>query len=278
MALAQRKETAQEIGVHYATTTLLGIYEKIKLLDESDYLREEANRLLGELVTSLRLWRKLGYEVALLNMPELQDVRKNLPPLCAKIECLTEKEWWHKCLSYGESLERNNCDDAWCDDYKHIVRAEVDLLRNNFGRVNGFSFVGSGAVPMTVIVAAKMLPEAVFECVDWDSDACRKSQNLIDKFNLAGRVKIINASAQEYVPARNFIPFIASLIEGKPEVYELYRRSAVPFFLVRDTIGVYEFIYKPAEKPHRSDWLEMGSTATTSQQFNTTRLFKSLHL
>lgn len=276
MALAERKDTAHDAGLHYATDMLIDVYQKMGAWDDLSPYNVELNASLGGLITHVEQWLDLGYGPYLIALPQLQEVKEELPKLCAKAEGEMEIYWanyFGNCYQLNDTILR----DFWYyDNYRDIVQAEIELLRQHAPDIKGFSFVGAGPLPMTVLVAAQLLPDAVFECVDWDKDACAKAQNLIDKFNLAGRIRIVHASAQDYVPPKEMIPIVASLIEGKSAVYDLYKKSGVSSFLVRDAEDIYQFIYKPAEKPVAHDWTEVGSTSLCSTRLNTTRLFRSL--
>lgn len=232
-----------------------------------------ANDAINHMVCEVCKWQPLGIGACLLARADLQEARNGLPQLCARAEYENERHWAERFLQqsvFDAQTLRTFCD---YDNYIDMVDSELALIGSHRNNMRGFSFVGGGPLPMTVMVMALHLPDAEFECVDWNADACLMAQGLIEKMGLQNRIRVVHSKAQNYIPPADMFPIVASLIEGKPAVYEAYQNAGVNAFIVRDAEDVYEFVYRPAERPDANHWREGGKTPLCATRFNTTRLY-----
>lgn len=235
---------------------------------------QELNETLGGFVEQIGKWQSYGYGEQLLAQPDLQEAKDKLPALCAKAEGLMEVHWSNHFAGYNIIDDQDLREFWYYHNYEDITQVEIELMLRHTPEAKGFSFIGSGPLPMTVLIAARLLPNAVFECVDWDPEACAVSQKIIDKMNLSDRVRVFNAAAKDYVPQTGLIPIVASLIEGKEDVYKTYERAGIVNFMVRDAEDVYRFVYKPADVPNNDQWSQVDKTELSPNRLNTTRLYR----
>lgn len=261
-----------KMNIEQAAQTLKTTCRILSELDDLSPANPKVNDTLGHMVCQVCKWQTLGYGQCLLSQQDLQDVRGALPQLCARAEGEMERHWADYFMQQPH-LDESVLRHFWYyDNYLDVVEAELALMGDVLGSTRGFSFVGAGPLPMTVLVAALRLPESHFECVDWDAAACAQAQELVNRLGLASRIQVIHARAQDYIPPADMLPIVASLIEGKPEVYKAYQQAGVSAFMVRDAEDVYEFIYRPAERPDGA-WHEAGKTPLCASRLNTTRLY-----
>lgn len=259
--------------IEQAAETLKTTYRILLESDDLSPANTAANDAINHMVCQVCKWQPLGIGACLLARPDLQDARNGLPQLCARAEYENERHWAERFLQqpvFNKDVLGTFCD---YDNYIDMVESELALIGKYRNGMRGFSFVGGGPLPMTVMVMAMHLPDVQFECVDWNTDACLLAQGLIEKMGLQNRIRVVHAKAQDYMPPSDLFPIVASLIEGKPAVYEAYQKAGVKAFIVRDAEDVYEFVYRPAERPDAALWREAGKTPLCATRFNTTRLY-----
>lgn len=204
----------------------------------------------------------------LLTTPELAAEREGLPVLCAAAECQMEK-YWAKKLS-----QRNACDLAefwYFPEYEALCEAELSLFKDKtFDRI---SFLGSGALPLTAFILARQCKDSQIICVDFDAEACELSRQLTRKVGLKDQVDIQWANASNYMPQGNELVICASLLVGRENVYKNLAVNAASALLVRDSEGVYQYLYKAAELPE-SNFRQISKTGLDSKRINTSRYYE----
>jgi hypothetical protein len=202
----------------------------------------------------------------LLTAPELKEARKNLPDLCGRAECETEKHWARSLIAQPD------CDITeflYYPKYKALCGGEFDLFKQySFDRI---SFLGSGAMPMTAFMLAHMNPDTPIVCVDFDEEACTLSRQLCKKLGLQDQVTILHMKAAGYIPAQNELVFCAALLEGKKDIYEHLDKynSAL---IVRDAEGPYQFLYKAADVP-QAHFRQVAKTELNTRRDATSRFY-----
>jgi len=202
----------------------------------------------------------------LLTAPELKEARANLPALCGQAECETEKYWARNLIAQPA------CDLTeflYYPKYKALCEGEFDLFKqHSFSRI---SFLGSGAMPMTAFMLARMHPGVPIVCVDFDEEACNLSRQLRGKLGLQNQMTILHMKAADYIPAENELVFCAALLEGKKEIYEHLDKynSAL---IVRDAEGPYQFLYKAAEVPE-AHFQQVAKTELNTRRDATSRFY-----
>lgn len=221
---------------------------------------------LTKLVRDLSLYSK-SIEISdfLLQTPELENERSHLPTLCAKAECEMEKYWAKRILG-GEA----DIPDFWYhDEYRALVDAEAMLI-NGMDQPHSISFLGAGALPLTALMLADRFPQAKIRCVDFDAEATELARCLAHKSGYP-HIEFYNINASEYRAGQGELVICASLLEGKDKIYKGLETAGCTL-LIRDSEGIYRYLYKPADLP-TSGFCEKAKTDIDSRRINTTRLF-----
>ncbi len=234
-----------------------------------------ANPLITETLTKLvrTLTQCQSPELVnfLMNAPELAMEREKLPVLCGLAECEMEKYW---AVKLAEQPACNLAEFWYFPEYTALCAAELDLIKGqNFDRI---SFLGSGALPLTGFILARHCPDTKIVCVDYDTEASNMAAKLARKIGLGSQVEMLTMSATEYVPAKNELVICASLLQGSKTVYENLARSGNNM-IVRDCEGPYQYLYKSAELPSNTLFVERAKTAIDSKRINTSRYYERAH-
>lgn len=207
-------------------------------------------------------------EECLLTAHHLQREKAQLPELCGKAECEMEKYWARRLLS-AESLCLR---DFWyLAEYEALCRAEAELIGGKM--YDRISFLGAGALPLTAILLSKMFPQAHVTCVDMDEDACSLSRALIEKAELGRQIEVLHQNATAYIPSRNELVICAALLKDAEAVYEHVLLQPDCDLIVRDSEGVYRFLYSEARLPDRR-FVEVGKTTLDTRRINTSRYYR----
>jgi hypothetical protein len=228
------------------------------------------NRCLSRLVATLRAWQTAGFGTDLADAPELADVARDLPALCARAECEMEK-WWCRRILASDCPGAQALAAFWyLDAYEALCRAELQLLQ--IQPADGFAFLGSGALPVTAILLAQRCPEMRITCVDSDGEACELAERLFRLPGLAGRVAVKEIEAETYRPEPEETVICASLLQA-PGLYEHLHARQIHRLIVRDAEGPYRFCYRPAPLP-RHGYVERAKSAACPERINTSRYFE----
>lgn len=241
-------------------------YELLASAQDLSPRNNAVTQAIENLIRRLSQCQSSALALQLLAAPELKEARKNLPDLCARADCETEKYWTRKMLAQPSSdlSEYFNF-----PRYKELCRAEFDLFKDHsFSRI---SFLGSGAMPMTAFMLAQMYPAVPIVCVDYDEEACALSRRLCEKLGMQDRVTILHMKALDYIPAENELVFCAALLEGKKDIYahlDKYNSALI----VRDAEGPYQYVYKAAELP-KAHFQQVAKTKIDTRRINTSRFY-----
>ena len=201
--------------------------------------------------------------------PELADVTAHLPLLCGRAECQMEK-WWCRRLTAYDDISFDGLAEFWYfENYRSLVTAELALL----GPVVGprAIFLGSGALPLTAVLLAKLVPALRVHCVDSDPEACELSRILVRSLGMEERATIIQGCAEEARFQANDVVICASLLEA-PGLYDALAKNGVKTILIRDAEGLFRLCYKPASTPPIG-YCPGGRTVACSSRINISRLF-----
>jgi hypothetical protein len=201
--------------------------------------------------------------------PELARATAHLPVLCGQAECQMEK-WWCRRLIASQDISFEGLAEFWYfENYRSLVSAEVALLGPAVG--TRAIFLGSGALPLTAILLARLLPALRIQCVDSDPEACELSRALIQRLGMEDRTKIIEGRAQEVQFQSSDLVICASLLQA-PMLYDALARQGVKTLVIRDAEGLFRLCYKPASAPPIG-YCAGGRTAACSSRINVSRLF-----
>ena len=223
---------------------------------------------LTHLVRTLTCCQCSAVGDCLLAEQRLQREKEQLPDLCGKAECEMEKYWARKLISAETLCLR----DFWyIAEYEELCKAEAALIKGR--NYDCITFLGSGALPLTAIMLAEMFPNAHVNCVDMDTEACTLSYALIEKAGLGARISVLEQDATQYMPASNELVICAALLQGAEAVYEHILLQPDCDLIVRDSEGVYRFLYREAKLPDIR-FIEMAKTTLDTRRINTSRYYR----
>lgn len=205
----------------------------------------------------------------LLQTPDLKAERDNLPDLCGAAEGEMEKYWSELIATNPEA----RLADFWYyPEYVELTRAEMALMGGR--QFDSIAFLGAGALPMTAFLLAEKYPDATITCVDLDPHACVLADALSRKLGLADRIKIRCMDAMNYMPEQGQLIICASLLNHRESIYDKADKTDSAL-IVRDSEGIYQFLYKSAELPEKG-FREVSKTAIDPKRINTSRYFEPL--
>jgi hypothetical protein len=201
--------------------------------------------------------------------PELAKATAHLPVLCGRAECQMEK-WWCRRLIASHDISFDGLAEFWYfENYRSLVSAELALLGPAFGR--RAIFLGSGALPLTAVLLARLLPGLRVQCVDSDPEACDLSGALVKRLGMEDRATIIEGRAEEVQFQSSDVVICASLLQA-PTLYDALAKNDVKTVVIRDAEGLFRLCYKPASAPPFG-YCAGGRTAACSSRINISRLF-----
>lgn len=231
---------------------------------------ERVTSSLTHLVRSLTQHSK-SHEVTqfLLQTPDLKQERDKLPVLCGEAECEMEK-FWAKRLT---AQHKPRLEDFWYyPEYTELVHAEMALFGGR--KFDSISFLGAGALPVTAFLLAQGNPQTKITCVDYDREACDLAAGLAHRLGLDDKIEILCMDALQYVPEQKELVICASLLQTREEVYKGLEKKDCSL-IVRDSEGIYQFLYKSAELPEHG-FREIRKTGIDSRRINTSRYFERI--
>jgi len=201
--------------------------------------------------------------------PERAKATAHLPVLCGRAECQMEK-WWCRRLIASRDISFNSLAEFWYfENYRSLVNAELALLGPALGR--RALFLGSGALPLTAVLLARLVPELRVQCVDNDPEACELSRALIRKLGMEDRTTIMEGRAEEVAFQSSDLVICASLLQA-PMLYDALARNGVRTVIIRDAEGLFRLCYKPAAVLPIG-YCPGGRTTACSSRINISRLF-----
>ncbi len=238
---------------------------QIDLSPEND----SVNVNLSALVSRISEWTDYNQLTLADFSQDTNQLLKTLPPLCAKAECQMEKWWANKIIRNEASLE-----SFWyLKNYQFLMQQELELLQHL--RPEHIVFLGGGALPLTAILMAYSNPDLKVTCIDKDSHACRLAEALVKKLGLTPRIKIIETDAESYNYSPKDLVICASLLETNNLYRNLYNNNVLDI-IVRDSEGLYRFIYQSAQQPSSTKYMEIGRTELNSECINISRHFEKV--
>jgi Nicotianamine synthase protein len=201
--------------------------------------------------------------------PELAKAAANLPLLCGRAECQMEK-WWCRRLIASDGLSFNDLAEFWYfESYRSLVSAELTLLGPTIA--THAIFLGSGALPLTAVLLARLLPGLRVQCVDSDPEACELSRALIRRLGMEDRTTIVEGRAEEVQLQSSDAVICASLLQA-PMLYDALAKNGIRTVVIRDAEGLFRLCYTPASTPPIG-YCPHGRTAACSSRINISRLF-----
>jgi Nicotianamine synthase protein len=201
--------------------------------------------------------------------PELAKVTGHLPLLCGQAECQMEKWWCRRLIAYHDISFSGLAEFWYFENYQSLVTAELALLGPAIA--SRAMFLGSGALPLTAVLLARLIPGLRVQCVDNDPEAYELSRTLVRELGMEDRTTITQGRAEDVEFQSNDVVICASLLEA-PGLYDVLAKNGVKTIVIRDTEGLFRLCYKPAREP-AIGYCPGGRTTACSSRINISRLF-----
>lgn len=229
------------------------------------------NTTLNNFVNGLSIYHQAGFGQDMAQSSELALERQQLPVLCGFAEVEMER-YWARHFNGKPSLTTQDLEEFW---YYRNYTALWDLEDHLIGptQAKRFVFLGSGPLPMTAIIAALKNPDMQIACLDYDSEACSLSSDLIKKLGLERSITVTQTDATSFAYQPEDFVICASLITGKDKLYKVLHDTPVQEFIVRDAEGAYCFLYAPSQLPEKTQYRELRRTLPNKLCVNMTRYF-----
>ena len=191
-----------------------------------------------ELISTIRRWHLDETGVYLLSNPNLTQVSEGLPKICSRIEFELEKFWAKKIVesSFPEVIFKAF---PFFYDYQNLIFEESAMIPAIPARV---VFLGSGPLPISAILYARITKTQQVYCVDSDVYACALSEKVIDSLNMSGKINIVNSNANNFIEKSIDVIFSAALVDDF-DVYKAPILNNSRFLVLRNGEGVAQFIY-----------------------------------
>ncbi|MBT3071416.1 hypothetical protein KKP04_11130 [Rhodomicrobium sp. Az07] len=246
-------------------------FQSLKAQTDLSPANPDVNQILTRLVETLVAYRPFNLGQRLLERRSIRMAWHELPSLCSQAEGLMEKHWTRIFLN-RPNLRFEDLKDFWYfDNYQKLWVKEQVYLRPSCRRM---VFLGSGALPLTAILAARSHPGCRIICVDDDSDAVALSARLVERLGLAPQVSCWQGQALEFGFEPEDTVFCASLLTDKASLYRVLHQRGVTDLLARDAEDIYTFLYRPIDVPEESLFEKCGSTEPCPFCINTTIHFR----
>jgi hypothetical protein len=227
---------------------------------------------LSNLVFNLTQWNDKPIAELIQNDESMASIKHDLPLICGIAECEMEK-WWTRRIIGSTQPACEILKSFWYhQQYQNLCNAELNLIRHK--KFNKVIFLGSGALPLTAIMLSQHLNNVPIECIDRDRIACNLAYQLINKLGLSNKIQITNSSAENYSFEEGTLVICAALLDS-PDVHEAIVNSGVQSLILRDAEGVYNLIYKPANKNIRG-FNQVSKTSRSSSRINTSIYFEKV--
>jgi len=255
-----------------AITYLSETFHTLRVQSDLSPGNETVTRCLYRLVRTLNAWHQAGFGDDLADAPELAEARTELPTLCAAAEHTLEKWWCRKALA-SDAPARVLAGFWYLANYRSLCRAEADLA--GMDALREAVFLGCGALPLSAILMAQSDNAATLRCVDADAQSCELAAALVRALGLDGRITVEHARAEGCDIPRGGSVICASLLDA-PGLYAHLADHGAERVLVRDALGVYQWLYRPALLPGPV-FRECARTQPAPERINITRYFEVVH-
>ncbi|GAB5388320.1 MAG: hypothetical protein Alpg2KO_12880 [Alphaproteobacteria bacterium] len=207
-----------------------------------------------------------------LSDPAMRELEQKMPPLCGRAEAEMEKSWAEALLA-RPILHRQTLRLFWYHQhYLNLVEDELDLMAEHTDYPERLVFLGSGALPLTAIMAAEVLPECQVVCVDLDQQANALARALFERLDVP--IEVVTAAAQDVAMSPDDLPIMASLLSTKHDMFGHFSRMGVRRFILRDAEGPYRLLYQPAPIPDPSEYVALARTDLSHDRINTSILYQ----
>lgn len=284
MSLALPKKAIAPYCSHHAedvqkTVVLIKAATKI-LSQQTDLSPDNAlvTQYLTAVVKALEISMEQGYADDVINNPCLAYEQTVLPSLSGAAECEMEKYWARDFIKQSQdekrALQKGDLQRFWYQaEYEALCEAEWNLIDKYRDEIDSLCFLGSGALPLTGILAAMKDPSLSVTCVDADPWACELSRELIAALGLSDQITVKQQFASDYKPNEKEVVICASLLVNKDGVYDAMVANGVQHLIVRDCEGVYKFLYEEASTPPE-DYQFIEKTPPSSEHINTSLYYR----
>jgi len=202
------------------------------------------------------LFTELVAQVLKINKsPNLSIVKKiKLQEICAQAEYELEKYWAEKIIN-SENSVKTFAEFPYLNNYEKLTKIEwFSLLSCTRHKRHRVIFTGGGPLPMTAIILAQRY-QVKLTVIDIDRQACDLARQVIEKFNLADKIRIMCSDASEFKYYSSFnVIFVAALAgvntQAKKVILEKIKKDAKldTHILARSSWGMREILYQPLDR------------------------------
>lgn len=228
--------------------------------------------ILQDLTQQLCQWTQEPDMQALLYHPELTHIVELLPKLCTTAENSLEKWWLQKLLDTKGSIW-HAINEYWnIKHYQSLIDIEMQLMQKH--STEHITFLSNGALPISVLLLALKLPHAHIRCVN-HVETEPSLLALVKRCGLQNRVTVESNKIHDCSIHQNELVICSSTLISPPP-YEHLHKQGVKRLIVRDTTGVLQLLYQPANLPSRRQFREIASTHIGEQRCNISRYFTAV--
>lgn len=269
---------------------LLGIHDRLLALRrEIDALKSlepgpTVDRLFGELV---RLCASVPPGLLsdwILADDDIHSVRGVLQNLYGRRIFLQERAWAVRTLAEGRDVAVALADYPTHQSYSRLIASEMKALEKTLGRApKNLLMIGSGPVPLTVMLAARDHPEMRVDGLERDREAFALSSRLVAASPWADRTRIILDDAEHFDRYKDYDAVLLGAMVGEEgagkesavrTVVSSTREDAV--LLIRSVDGLRALLY-PRVQPEKMPGLSLvGEVISENTHTTSTRVAQRL--
>ncbi len=262
-------ERAGSVSLADGLSRTRAVHELIACIRETNELLHEAADLSPANHRAANFIRRLSLQLRSSLSPEevqlvLGDeyVRKHRRDLQRKLsaaEFLVEMSDSHQLCEASDPVMDIVRGLPYWNAYINLVSEELAMLRRltepDQPERAAVVFVGSGPMPLSPILL-HLLGRVEVICLEIDPAAYRASRALLERMELASKVRVLLADGAAFDYSAHNQVFVASLVDNKAAVLERIRlTSPSPLAAVRTAVGIKQVMYEAIDE---SELLERG--------------------
>ncbi len=159
-----------------------------------------------------------------VSCPQLSSAVRDL---CARGESYLERHWAQRVVDDPTSL----AEFPYLRNYRRLVEGEYRAIRDCLGREpEHLVFAGSGPLPLTAVLLARLAPGLTITCLDQDAEALGRGAGVVRALSGGrARIRFVHAEADGYDYSGCDVVVLAALVgdtrRGKTVVLDRVARS-----------------------------------------------------
>jgi len=211
-----------------------------------------------------------GIYEEILTIPQMEDLRQELPPIYAIAKCELEKHYVRQFLN-NNHVTTDISDFPYYTNYIRLLKEEFSIIRFIPSRI---TFFGCGALPLTAIILAGRYGHAEVLCVDADGEACDLADGLVRRLRLNANIKIFHSSASDFFDDNSDAVISAALLSGC-NIFETPAANNTTYLLFRHGTGIISILYDNISWPN-DNFRFIGRTSSNRVNSNSTSVYITL--